>query len=31
MIMELAAGGELLGYVMKRGRLSEQATRKILL
>jgi serine/threonine protein kinase len=31
MIMELAAGGEVLGYVMKKERLSEPSTRKILL
>jgi serine/threonine protein kinase len=31
MIMELAAGGEVLGYVMKKERLSEPNARKILL
>ena len=29
--MELAAGGEVLGYVMKKGQLSEPSARKILL
>jgi serine/threonine protein kinase len=29
--MELAAGGEVLGYVMKKERLSEPSARKILL